>query len=305
MTTMLRSGALLLGFCGAASMYAQAPQGAEAQSKAEDVKPLAFDVVSVKPAAPGVMPIVPAFMRDKGARIFGLQRMAAPVWMTIGYAYQMQMSEAQAAVRKQPEWVRNKVYTETFRVEGEPTREQVQEMMRTMLADRFALQVHEYTRDGSVNRLVMSKPGVLGPAIKPHVEGAGCSTQGEDAVGKVPDADASAACGFSFYYLPNRVLHVSIKNTTLAGAARTLASIGVNELASRPLVDATGLSGRYDLTLEYRADNGTLLADEERSDDGAPTMMQALKQQLGMQVESGTGPVRVVVIDHIEQPTPD
>ena len=106
-----------------------------------------------------------------------MQRMAAPVNMLIGYAYHMQMSEALDAFRKQPDWTKKKIYTVTFRAEGEPTREQVREMMRTMLADRFSLQIHEFTREGMVNKFVMNKPGVLGPNLKPHPSGASCRTQ--------------------------------------------------------------------------------------------------------------------------------
>lgn len=269
--------------------------------------PLAFDAVSVKPAPPGTLPIVPPFMRDKGVPIRGLQTMAAPVWMTIAYAYHMQMSEAQAAVRKLPDWVRNRSYTETFRVEGEPTRDQVREMMRTMLADRFGLQIHEFVREGTVNKLVMSKPGVLGPNLKPHPEGASCSTQQAASVGKPPDSSAPpiARCGLTFYYLPGGVLHLGITDTTLADAARTLAGLGRSGLESRPLLDATGLTGKYDLTLEFHPDSSTSLLNPEAEDEAAPTLTVALKQQLGMRVETGPGPVRMVIIDHISEPTPD
>jgi uncharacterized protein (TIGR03435 family) len=242
-------------------------------------------------------------MRNKGATILGLQTMAAPVWMTIAYAYHMQMSEALAAVRKQPDWVRSRVYTETFRAEGEPTNEQVREMMRTMLTERFGLQTHEFTREGTVNRLVMSKPGVLGPNIEPHREGASCSTQESASVGKAPDAPPVAHCGFTYYYLPGMVLHVGLTDTTISDAGRALAGIGVGGLETRPLVDATGLSGKYDITLEFRPDSGSLLVDPEA--DGVPTLIRAFKEQLGMRVESGPGPVRVVIIDHISEPTPD
>ncbi len=269
--------------------------------------PLSFDVVSVKPAAPGTLPIVPAFMRDKGSPIIGLQKLVAPVWMLIGYAYRMQMSEATAAFKKQPDWVNNRVYTVTFRAEGELTRDQVREMMRTMLADRFGLQTHEYIREGAVNKLVLNKPGVLGPNIKPHPEGATCSTQKAESVGKAPDASTPplANCGFIWYYLPGRILHIGLTDTTIAGAAGTLAGMGTNDLSTRPNVDGTGLTGRYDLTLEYRPDSGSLLADPEADDGGAPTMLRAFKEQLGLRVESGTGPVRMIMIDHISQPTPD
>lgn len=310
MTRTGTMGALLLAAFTGGGVFGQvappAPPGSS-QTATVAATPLAFDTVSVKPAPPGTFPLVPAFIRNKGATIVGLQTMAAPVWMTVAYAYHMQMSEALAAFRKQPDWVRTQVYTETFRAEGEPTNEQVREMMRTMLTERFGLQIHEVTREGTVNKLVMSKPGVLGPNIKPHPEGASCSTQEGASVGNAPDASTPpvAYCGLTYYHLPGMVLHVGLTNTTLVDAARSLAGIGVAELDSRPIIDGTGLTGKYDLTIEFRPDSGSPFVDPEGADDGAPTFMRALEQQLGMRVETGQGPVRMMIIDHISQPTPD
>ena len=308
--TEIKAGALVLAACTFGGLHGQTPQPApseQGQTATMTATPLSFEVVSVKPAQPGTFPIVPAFMRDKGAPILGLQRMAAPASMLIGYAYHMQMSETSDAFRKQPDWVRSRIYTITFRAAGEPTRDQVREMMRTMLTERFGLQIHEFTREGTVNRLVMSKPGVLGPNIKPHPEGASCSTQEGASVGKAPDASTPPVvhCGFTWYNLPGMVLHVGLTDTTITDAARSLAGIGVEELETRPLVDATGLTGKYDLTLEFRPDSGRPFIDPEADDGGVPTAIRALKEQLGMRVESGPGPVRMVTIDHISEPTPD
>jgi uncharacterized protein (TIGR03435 family) len=306
----ITAGALVLAACTFPSLHGQAPQATpseRAQTPTATTTPLAFDVVSVKPAAPGAFPIVPAFMRDKGSPILGLQRMAAPVSLMIGYAYHMQMNETSDAFRKQPDWVKTRVYTVTFRAEGEPTRDQVREMMRTMLAERFGLQIHEYTREGTVNRLSMIKPGVLGPNIKRHPEGASCSTQEGASVGEAPEAQTApkARCGFTWYYLPSRALHVGWTDTTIADAARSLAGLGAGVLATRPLVDATGLTGKYDLTLEFLPDSGGPFTDPDADDGGVPTLTRAIQEQLGMRVESSPGAVRMVMIDHVVEPTSD
>ncbi len=81
--------------------------------------------------------------------------------------------------------------------------------------------------------------------------------------------------------------------------------IDANELETHPLVDATGLTGNYNLTLEFRPASMSRLIDLEADDGGVPTLIQALKQQLGTRVESGRGPVRMVIIDHLSVPTPD
>ena len=300
---------LLFAAFAVSSFHGQVPQSAQPKqdSAVATAAPLAFETVSVKPAPPGSFPFVSSFIRNKTAPVYGLQTMTVPVQMTIAYAYHMQMSEAKATFDKQPSWVKHRIYTQTFRVESEATHDQVREMLRTMLADRFGLQIHEFTKEGAVNRLVMNKPGVLGPKIKPHPEGATCSTQEDAAVGKAPDAPTPpvANCGFSYYYLPGNVLHVGITDTTIADAGRALTSIGVGGIETRPLLDGTGLPGKYDLTLEFRPNSGNPLVNPVADDDGVPTLIQAVAQQLGMRVESGTGPVRMVIIDHLSEPTPD
>lgn len=310
MRTEMTAGALVLAAFTFGSLHGQTPQPSQSeqtQTATTTAAPLAFEVVSVKPAPPGAFPPAPAFMRDKGAPIRGLQTMTAPVAYMIAYAYRMQMSEFSFTLSKQPDWVKTRSYTVNFRAEGEPTRDQVREMMRTMLADRFGLQVHEFTREGSTNRIVLSKPGVLGANIKPHPEGAKCSTQESASVGTAPDPSASpmANCGISWYYLPGGVKHVELRDSTISDAVRALAGISGNSgLDTRPVVDGTGLTGKYDLTLEYRYESSTF-SDPDADDGGAPTLIGALKQQLGLRVESGTGPVRMLSIDHISQPTPD
>jgi uncharacterized protein (TIGR03435 family) len=304
------AGAIIFAACSFSSLHGQVPQSeqsAQVETATIAATPLSFEVVSVKPAQPGTFPLVPSFMRNKGMPVLGLQRMTAPVSMLISYAYHMQMSETSDAFRRQPDWVRSRLYTISFRAEGEPSRDQVREMMRTMLTERFGLRIHEFTRDGTVNRLVMNKPGVLGPNIKPHAEGTDCSTQEDASVGKAPDLSTPpvAHCGFTWYYLPGMVLHVGLTDTTIADAARSIAGIGVSGLETRPLVDATGLTGKYDLTLEFSPYTKKSLIDSGENDGDTPTLIQALKQQLGMRVENGSGPVRMVIVDHITEPTPD
>jgi uncharacterized protein (TIGR03435 family) len=298
--------ALVFAACTFGGIHSQTPQPAPPK-QAQTKPPLAFDVVSVKPAPPGTIFIVPAFMRDKGARILGVQRILVPVNALVGYAYGMQMSEALAAFRKQPDWTRNKAYAVTFRAAGEPTRDQVREMMRTMLAERFALQVHEFTMDGTVDKFVLNKPGVLGPNLKPHPADASCTRQDGSSVGHAPDAATPpiAYCGVFWYYLPGQVLHEEVRDTTIAALAPVLSSLGDNGLGTHPVVDATGLTGKYDATLEFRPSSMTPFSNPEADDGGVPSLLRALKEQLGIRVESGEGPVRRFVIEHIAQPTPD
>ncbi len=75
----------------------------------------------------------------------------------------------------------------------------------------------------------------------------------------------------------------------------------------RPVVDETGLKGDFDFTIEWvRQPNGTAPpgADAPPAPEG-PTFLEALKDQLGLKLEPRTGAVDVLVIDHIEELSPN
>jgi bla regulator protein BlaR1 len=71
-------------------------------------------------------------------------------------------------------------------------------------------------------------------------------------------------------------------------------------VVGRLVIEKTGLQGTFNFGLKWAAD----LAGAEPSGD-APSIFTALQEQLGLKLESSRGPVEVLVVDHVEQPTPD
>jgi uncharacterized protein (TIGR03435 family) len=67
-----------------------------------------------------------------------------------------------------------------------------------------------------------------------------------------------------------------------------------------PVLDRTGLKGNFDMEIEFAKDSSGPGVD---SDASGPTFTKALEQQLGMKLTKTTGPVSVIVIDHIEKPS--
>jgi uncharacterized protein (TIGR03435 family) len=63
----------------------------------------------------------------------------------------------------------------------------------------------------------------------------------------------------------------------------------------RPVIDKTKLDGDFDLKLEW--------SPEQVSDSSGPSLFTALQEQLGLRLESGKGPVEMIVIDSIEKPS--
>jgi uncharacterized protein (TIGR03435 family) len=72
----------------------------------------------------------------------------------------------------------------------------------------------------------------------------------------------------------------------------------------RPVFDQTGLSGKFDFRIEFTpAFNGPAPVANFQPDESGPTFMEALKEQLGLRLVPQTGPVEVLLIDHMEEPS--
>ncbi len=115
-----------------------------------------------------------------------------------------------------------------------------------------------------------------------------------------PLAEAPAS---SLLKLPGNGL---VTITALHCSAADLAGTFAARLA-RPVLDKTGLPYRYDFTLQFSAGRrlSTLASSSNSppSDVNAPSLFTAIQEQLGLKLESGKGPVEVIVIDHVERPS--
>jgi uncharacterized protein (TIGR03435 family) len=73
----------------------------------------------------------------------------------------------------------------------------------------------------------------------------------------------------------------------------------LSKIAGRVVVDKTALTGRYDLKLQWTPD------DAVANDAEAPTLFTAIQEELGLKLEPAKEPVPVLVVDHVEQPSPN
>ena len=77
----------------------------------------------------------------------------------------------------------------------------------------------------------------------------------------------------------------------------------------RIVVDKTDLAGSYDFSLQFMPEQGGLRAAPgdtsplPSSDPSGPSLFTAVQEQLGLKLESGKGPVEIIVIDRIERPS--
>ena len=89
--------------------------------------------------------------------------------------------------------------------------------------------------------------------------------------------------------------HIQDEGIATSDLAEQLAQI-----LDKPVVDQTALSGRYDVTLRWTPDDTPPAPDNANS---APSFFTAIQEQLGLKLESRKGPVQVLVIDQLTQPT--
>jgi uncharacterized protein (TIGR03435 family) len=299
-----------------AALLAQSPAGqklAVPQWQIDAGGKMEFDVASVKQdtAAPGPQTVhsnIPLGPQDLYAPTGGLLSAANfPLIQYMIFAYKLTPNQTRDAVSKLPKWATSDRYDIQARADGNPTKDQFRLMMQALLSDRFKLAVHFETQQLPVFALVLDKPGKLGSQIQPHPPELPCSTAPPPP--GTPGPLPTVAGGFPEICgaltgvkasAPGRV-RAGARNMAMPMLVTSLSAIGVD----RPVLDKTGLTGSYDFVIEWTPEiNGPLPPGATfQPDPSGPTLLQALKEQLGFKLDSQTGPVDVIVIDHVEQPS--
>ena len=173
--------------------------------------------------------------------------------------------------------------------------------MRTLLADRFKLVVHHETRQLDMYALTKVKAdGSLGPALKPASGDCSPAAFAARRGGPPPPSGPPpTVCGMQ--QGPGRI--------RFGGFPLSLFATGISNRVGRAVVDRTGLTGNWDFELTYAAElaPGALPpgAPPPPPDPDAPDLFTAVREQLGLKLDSTKGPVEVLVIDSVERPTPD
>lgn len=271
---------------------------AEQSPSAQADRP-SFDVASIKPNRSGVVSL--ARRTQPGGRY-------AATGITLNglitFAYQLKPQQLSGL----PEWGDSEHFDIEAKAQGNPTMEQIWLMIQSLLADRFRLVVHYETRQLPMFALVLSKVGKSGPQLQRHSDDTKCT---DPSAGPPPAAfrsDAglpSAPCGGFSGSGGAGSLGIAGQKITMDMLAGVL-----SRQLDRVVVNQTELSGFFDESLEFapppRQFGPQLGADTSASDSsGPPSIFTALQDQLGLKLEATKGPVDVLVIDHVEEPTPN
>jgi uncharacterized protein (TIGR03435 family) len=151
--------------------------------------------------------------------------------------------------------------------------EQERLMILPLLTERFQLKTHMETRTGSIYELVVAKGG---PKLKPAT-----------------DEASRTGVGMSINWTGN--------NSKLTANSQPMASLAkaLSGQLHRSVIDKTGLTGNYDLTLQWTPDGAPVSTDA----DSAPSIYTAVQEQLGLKLQPAKAPVEVLVVDHAAMPT--
>jgi uncharacterized protein (TIGR03435 family) len=288
--------AIALGLTIATSGRAESPT----QNASANAPKFEFEVATIKPSKPGSGPGGYSFPSG------GFKATNVSLQTLVEAAYHIGDDQVSGA----PKWLNSDRYDVEAKMDASAAadlqklnREEQdaarQQMLQAFLADRLRLTIHRESKEFSVYLLVVAKNGPKLQEAKPG------DTYGDG----IKSRDGSP---------------LAAGNTRMTGGrnARTLTAhaVPISTLTQlflaflgRPVLDKTGLAGKYDFTLTWGPDDNrppTLAGGASNdsspsvaSDSNGPPLLTAIQEQLGLKLESGKGPVEVIVIDHIERPS--
>jgi uncharacterized protein (TIGR03435 family) len=289
----MRGVSILVGLIG---LFLFAPNATRAQAPtAPAPRKLEFEVASVKPVDPGLACCLP---QVDAARF----TYTATLHDLIGQAYRAffpcptKADSGDCAFPGAPAWIyKDRFAIEAKMPEGFPAYSrsqfmggrapQLNQMLQALLEDRFKLKVHWETRTMPIYALTVGKKG---PKLTPTAEPAEQRPNGMNGSKRLPNG--------------NNLSTLNAVDSSMQDFADRL-----GEFMDRPVVDRTGLKGNFGFKVEWESE-----ADSPSNSGpgmigrimhAGPAMFTAIDEQLGLKLESTKGPVEVLVIDQVEQPS--
>ena len=274
--------------------------------------PLSFEVASIRLAGPEARfrTNVNLNIDDDLPPIGGRFSATAALGSYIALAYRFLPAgvQSEAVFARLPKWATTDLFTiEAKAPMANPSKDQMRLMMQSLLAERFKLAVHFETHDVPVMALVLAEPDKLGFRLRPHAQGPPCDAAippVDRSSPKIPDVWRPVCGDFQMLDWTNNTVILGSRNTTMEMLVGYIPAI---EQLDRPVVDQTGLNGRFDYELNFTPPWKT---PKEQStgpqlDLTGPTFLEALKDQLGLKLKSTRAHIQILVIDRVEQPSPN
>lgn len=244
----------------AASSATQSPTA----SLPEAQPPLRFEVASIRPRQSGVDEPSNRQMLPGGRFV----ATATTVRTLIRIAFGTDDNRISGA----PNWIDN----ETFDINAitanhaeVTTPQQFQQLILSLLEDRFQFKYHREQRESPVYWLELVSPGNPGPGLKPSA----------------PGSEPNMSTNSNGARAAMKATKMSMGDTAAA----------LRREAGRPVEDHTGLQGNFDFQIEW--------SPEETPDSADPSLFTVLKEQLGLKLRSAKGTTEAIIIDQIAHPS--
>jgi uncharacterized protein (TIGR03435 family) len=278
----------------------------------------AFDVASIKAAPPptgGMMRV--GLSGGPGTKDPGLFKCEnCSISQLVAQAYDIQRFQFSG-----PSTLDSERFDITAKVPDGATKEQFRVMLQNLLAERFRMVVHHDRKEMAIYDLVIAKSG---PKLKesapvdPNAPSPELPAAPLGGPGRKMEMDKD---GFPVLpKLPGRPMMIMMNGRARSAASSVtmedLAKFLGNQVGGKPVVDATGLKGKYDYTLTFAPDNmgpGMMMGPppggggegghpQPPSDaEPLPNIFAALQEQLGLKLEPKRGMVDLLVVDHVEK----
>jgi uncharacterized protein (TIGR03435 family) len=172
-----------------------------------------------------------------------------------------------------PDWTRTQPYFDILaKIPEGNTKEQVPEMLQTLLRDRFKLAVHRDTKDIPAYVLLVGKNG---PKLK--------------------EAAAGAPPAFRMTTRPGGVFHFEMTSSMPDFAQALVTYVG------RPVFDRTDLKGRYEIAMDVTRENPQDNPGAAPAPQSQGTEFVSAVEQLGLKLDARKEPVEMIVVDHVEK----
>jgi uncharacterized protein (TIGR03435 family) len=157
-------------------------------------------------------------------------------------------------------------------IEGEANLQQIKGIVKKVLADRFQLKLHRETRELSVYAITVTRDG---PRLTK-------SKEDPNALGNT-----------------NNNVHAGQNTMTISNMSMADFMLVMQFFTDRPVVDQTGLAGKWDFKWTWAIDESRMSSDS----DPAPGMFTAIQEQLGLKLVAKRAPADAYVVDHVERPS--
>lgn len=250
-----------------------------------------FEVASIKPSAPDARGVFIQPGPGGGIRITNMS-----LKDMIGFAWSVQPFQITGG----PSWLDNLRFDIVAKPDAPTSPTQMNAMLQALLKNRFNLVVTQEKKESSIYVLVLArKDGKLGPKLTETTETSCMAFDPKNPPAPpAPGSPRPSYCG-----------NIGTNGRSLSAYGRQISDLAplLSRLLGRTVIDKTGLTGKYDIQLNWTPDDNQSLAvppgQTAPTDAASASIFTAFQEQLGLKLEGQKGPVEMIVVQSADKPS--